>query len=74
MPLLAVAGAVTFLCAGGVTVANLFVPELGFTTGWARTLLLLSLVVSAIWFFAYRAWQKRNGIDIDLTFKQIPPE
>lgn len=74
LPLIAVAGAITFLCAGGVTVANLFVPELGFTTGWARTLLLLSLVVSAVWFFAYRAWQKRNGVDIDLTFKQIPPE
>ena len=74
MPLLAVSGAVTFVCAGGVTVANLLVPELGFTTGWARTLLLLSLVVSAVWFFAYRAWQKRNGVDIDLSFKQIPPE
>jgi amino acid transporter len=74
MPLLAVAGAVTFICAGGVTVANLLVPELGFTTGWARTLLLLSLVVSAVWFFAFRAWQKRNGVDIDLSFKQIPPE
>ncbi|MBN8869034.1 MAG: APC family permease [Solirubrobacterales bacterium] len=74
LPLIAVAGAVSFICAGGVTVANLFVPELGFTTGWARTLLLISLVVSAIWFFAYRAWQKSRGVDIDLTFKEIPPE
>lgn len=74
MPLIAVAGAVAFVFAGGVTVANLLVPELGFTTGWARTLLLVSLVVSAAWFFAYRAWQKTRGVDIDLTFKQIPPE
>lgn len=74
LPLIAIAGTITFLCAGGVTVANLFVPELGFTTGWARTLLLVSLVISAIWFFAYRAWQKSRGIDIDLTFKEIPPE
>lgn len=74
LPLMTVAGAVTFLCAGGVTVANLVVPELGFTTGWARVLLLASLVISAIWFFAFRAWQKSRGIDIDLTFKEIPPE
>lgn len=74
LPLIAVAGAVAFVFAGGVTVANLFVPELGFTTGWARTLLLVSLIVSGIWFFAYRAWQKSRGIDIDLTFKEIPPE
>ena len=74
LPLIAVAGVVTFLAAGGVTVANLFVPELGFTTGWSRTLLLVSLLISAIWFFAYRAWQKSRGVDIDLTFKEIPPE
>ncbi len=74
VPLVAVAGGITFLAAGAVTVANLFVPELGFTTGWARTLLLVSLIVSALWFFAYRAWQKSRGIDIDLAFKQVPPE
>lgn len=74
LPLIAVAGAFTFLAAGGVTVANLFVPELGFTTGWARTLLLVSLLISAVWFFAYRAWQKSRGVDLDLTFKEIPPE
>jgi amino acid transporter len=74
LPLIAVAGMITFLVAGAVTVANLFVPALGFTTGWARTLLLLSLVVAALWFFAFRAWQKSRGIDINLAFKQVPPE
>jgi amino acid transporter len=75
LPLLAVCGAITFLAAGAVTVANLIVPELGFTTGWARTLLLVSLVVSAVWFFAYRAFLKRQkGINIDLAFRQVPPE
>lgn len=74
LPLIAVAGAVTFLAAGAVTVMNLIYPELGFTTTAARLLLLLSLVVSAVWFFAYRAWQRRNGVDLDLAFRQLPPE
>jgi len=75
VPMVAVAGAVTCLAAGAVTVANLLVPELGFTTTAARLLLLLSLVVSAVWYFAYRAYLRRaKGVNIDLAFKQIPPE
>jgi amino acid transporter len=75
LPMIAVAGAVTCLAAGGVTVANLIVPELGFTTTAARLLLLLSLVVSATWYFAYRAYLRRvKGVNTDLAFKQIPPE
>jgi amino acid transporter len=74
LPLITVVGAITFLAAGGVTVMNLIYPELGFTTTSARLLLLLSLVVSAVWFFAYRAYQRRQGVDIDLAFRQVPPE
>jgi APA family basic amino acid/polyamine antiporter len=74
LPLIAVAGAITFLAAGGVTVANLFVPELGFTTGSARIAVLLTVVVAAIWYVGNRAYLKRKGVDIDLAFKQVPPE
>jgi len=31
-------------------------------------------VLSFIWFWIIRAQNKRKGIDIDLNFKQIPPE
>jgi amino acid transporter len=74
LPLITVCGAITFLAAGGVTLMNLIYPELGFTTTSARLLLLLSLVVAAVWFFAYRAYQKSRGVDIDLAYKQVPPE
>lgn len=75
VPLIVVAGIITFVAAGAVTVANLLVPELGFTTTSARLLLLLSLVVSAAWYYAYRAYLRRaKGVNIDLAFKQIPPE
>lgn len=73
-PLVAWAGGVTFLAAGGVTVANLFVPELGFTTGSARIAVLLTVVLAAVYYVANRAYLKRKGVDIDLAFKQIPPE
>jgi amino acid transporter len=74
IPLIAVAGGITFLAAGGVTVANLFVPELGFTTGAARLAVLMTVVVAAIWYVGNRAYLKRKGVDIDLAFKQVPPE
>lgn len=68
-------GWITFLGFGGVTVANLIVPSLGFTEGWGRALILFTVIGAAVWFLAYRAYQKRvNGVDIDLAFKQVPPE
>jgi amino acid transporter len=74
IPMIAVAGAITFLAAGAVTVANLFVPELGFTTGSARLWVLLTVVISAVWYVGNRAYLKSRGVDIDLAFKQVPPE
>jgi amino acid transporter len=75
LPLISVAGAVTFVGAGTVTIMNLVFPELGFTTGWSRALLVLSIAVAALWFYAYRAFLKsRYAINIDLAFAQVPPE
>jgi basic amino acid/polyamine antiporter, APA family len=74
IPLIAVAGGVTFLAAGAVTVANLFVPELGFTTGSARLWVLLTVLIAMIWYVGNRLYLRRKGVDIDLAFKQVPPE
>jgi basic amino acid/polyamine antiporter, APA family len=74
VPLIAVAGAITFLAAGSVTVANLFVPELGFTTGSARLWILLTVLIAAVWYVANRQYLKSKGVDIDLAYKQVPPE
>jgi amino acid transporter len=74
LPIVTLAGAITFLAAGAVTLMNLIVPELGFTTTASRLLLLLSVVVAIVWFFLFRAYQRQRGVDIDLAFKQVPPE
>ncbi|HWK28271.1 MAG TPA: amino acid permease [Solirubrobacter sp.] len=75
IPVPAFAGAIALIWAGGVTIANLVVPDLGFTSWAARILVLASLALSIVWFYAYRAWLRaRRGIDIDLAFKSVPPE
>jgi hypothetical protein len=75
IPIPALAGGVTFLFSGTVTVLNLVIPDLGFTSDAARILLLVSLALSIAWFYAYRSWlRSRHGVNLDLAFKTIPPE
>ncbi len=75
LPLITVVGAITFMASGGVTLMNLISPELGFTTPEARGLVVGSLLLSFIWYYAYRAYLKSfHGVDTDLAFKQAPPE
>ena len=74
IPLISIVGAIALLAGGSVTVMNLIFPELGFTTWSGRLLLILSLALSALWFLGYRAYMKSKGINIDLAFKQVPPE
>jgi amino acid transporter len=75
LPVEAVGGAAACIAYGGVTIANLIDPALGFTTGSARLLVLASLLLAFVWYFVYRAYLKsRRGINIDLAFKTVPPE
>jgi amino acid transporter len=74
IPLISIVGTITFIVAGTVTVLNLIYPELGFTTGAARAFLVVTPILAAVWFFGYRAYLKSRGINIDLAFKQVPPE
>ena len=74
MPLITIAGVVGFVVGAALTVANLIAPELGLTGWGARILLLATLAAAALWFFGYRLYLRRHGIDIDLAFQQVPPE
>lgn len=74
VPLITIVGVFTFIVAGGVSILNLVVPDLGLTSWTARALLLVSVVLAAAWFLGYRTYKKRRGVDIDLAFRQLPPE
>jgi hypothetical protein len=68
-------GGILLVVSGAVTESNLIFPELGLTSLAARLLLLVSVVCTFVWFWAFRAYQKRrNGVNIDLAFAQIPPD
>ena len=74
IPLLTLCGAEGFVV--GVVLIWFYLAEPGL--GLASTAGLIGIgviyVISFIWFWVARAMNKRKGIDIDLNFKQIPPE
>jgi amino acid transporter len=74
IPMIVISGAIALVGAGSVTVMNLVFPELGFTTWSGRLFLVFTPIVSAAWLVGYRAYLKRRGFNIDLAFRQLPPE
>jgi len=51
-----------------------FVPELGAAWLIPRLVVAVLFFGALAWFFFFRSYQKRRGIDVDLAFKEIPPE
>ncbi|MCX6026642.1 MAG: APC family permease [Chloroflexi bacterium] len=52
----------------------LIYPQLGLVSTLAYSVVFGIIAVSAIWYFAAKAAQKRRGINVDYAFKEIPPE
>lgn len=53
-----------------LTVDHTFSINLNFTIGGA----IVSVVVAVVWFYAWRAYRKRQGVDIDRRYQEIPIE
>jgi hypothetical protein len=53
-----------------LAIDNSFTPNLGFADGGA----LVGLVFAAIWFYAFRAYRRNQGVNIDRRYAQIPIE
>ncbi|MGQ4911617.1 MAG: APC family permease [Candidatus Thorarchaeota archaeon] len=51
----------------------LTIPELGMSSPASSALLLGIFIVGFIAYFVIRAYRKKQGIDIDLAYKEIPP-
>ena len=46
----------------------------GANTPLSLTVVALTIIVSALYYYVYRGMQKSRGVDVDLAFKEIPPE
>jgi amino acid transporter len=46
----------------------------GANTPLSLTVVALTIIFSAVYYYIYRAVQKSRGVEVDLAFKEIPPE
>jgi len=74
IPLITLCGAWGFLVGLVLILFYLFEPNLGLASTAGLYGMLAVYVLAFIWFWITRAQNARKGIDIDLNFRQIPPE
>jgi len=74
IPLITLCGGWGFLVGLVLIIFYLTEPNLGLASTAGLYGMLAVYVLSFIWFWIVRAQNARKGIDVDLNFKQIPPE
>lgn len=73
-PAVTVVGIIGFVAGVLFEVLFIFNDQLGLTSTLARTVVLVILLVSAVWYVAVKAFRRSGGINVDYAFKEIPPE
>jgi len=74
IPLITICGGWGFLVGLVLVTFYLIEPNLGLASTAGLYGMLAVYVLSFIWFWIVRAQNAKKGIDVDLNFKQIPPE
>jgi amino acid transporter len=73
-PLVAVTGVLSVLFIGVMGYYFVFFPIFGANTVTSLTAVAVTIIVPIIYYYVYRSMQKAKGVDVDLAYKEIPPE
>ena len=73
-PLVAITGVLSVLFIGVMGYYFIFFPIFGANTVTSLTAVAVTIIVPIIYYYVYRAMQKSKGVDVDLAYKEIPPE
>lgn len=73
-PLVAITGIVSVLFIGLISYYFGFYPVFGANAPLSFIAVGATILASAAYYLIYRAVQKSKGVDVDLAFKEIPPE
>ena len=74
IPLVAITGIVSVLFIGVMGYYFGFFPIFGANTPLSLVAVAITIIVPVIYYYIYRAVQKSKGINVDLAYKEIPPE
>jgi APA family basic amino acid/polyamine antiporter len=74
IPLIVVLGILSLLFSGLLIYFYVAIPSLGMVNPIPFALVIIVYVVLAVQYYVNKWYKKRKGIEIDLAFKEIPPE
>ena len=73
IPVMSIAGAIGALLCLIMFYYAFTVPELGMITVPMEVALVVLFVVGFIIYYAVKAYRKKQGINMDLAYKEVPP-
>lgn len=74
LPLLTVAGIASLLFTLLMSYYFGFYSMFGANSSTSLGVVAATILLSALYYYGYRAYQKSRGVDVDLAYKEIPPE
>ncbi len=74
VPLITITGIIGMLFNIVLIYYWLTVPALGLTNYAVLIFIIAAYAFGAIWYFGFKWYRKRQGVDVTLAFKEIPPE
>jgi amino acid transporter len=74
VPLVVIAGVVSVLFIAVMGYYFAFFPVFGANAPVSLIAVGVTIVVPIIYYYAYRAYQNSKGVNVDLAYKEIPPE
>jgi basic amino acid/polyamine antiporter, APA family len=74
LPLVTITGVISVLFIGVMGYYFGFFPIFGANTPLSLAAVAITIIVPIIYYYVYRSVQKSKGINVDLAYKEIPPE
>jgi uncharacterized membrane protein len=74
IPLITIAGVVSVLFTALISYYFLFYSMFGANSTASLLAVVITILVGAVYYYGYRAYQKSKGIDVGMVYKEIPPE
>ena len=74
VPLLSIIAVLSIVFSGWLTYTYIAIPALGLTNPIPLAVVIGIYVILAVYYYINKFYRKRAGIEIELAFKEIPPE
>jgi amino acid transporter len=74
LPLISIAGAVSAVFTVLISYYFLFYNVFGANSTVSLIAVVVTILCGAVYYYGYRAYQQNHGVDVDLAYKEIPPE